>query len=128
LRRNGVITERGCSDIPTPPAAEGKEVTAYNGFGKLIVFVSGDQGTVANTNTDAIVVQHAPYATGTWSTVTALTASMPSLTTTATVTKVSVDLETLKNFVRIGVKSSSTGETNCAHTVGAVLVCTDRND
>lgn len=104
--------------------------TAYNGFGKLIVFVSGDEGTVANTNVDKVFIQSAPYSTGTWATVTdsSVTNYMPTLTTTATVSKVNVDLETLKNFVRIGVTTSSTGETNASHTVAAVLVCPAKND
>ena len=106
----------------------GFDLTAYNGIGKLLVFVSGDQGTAASTNTDAIVLQHSALETGTYSTVSALTAYMPSLTTTATVTAVTVDLETLKNWVRIGVTSVATGGTNCSHTVGAVLVCPQKND
>lgn len=104
------------------------DLTAYNGKAKLIVFVSGDEGTAASTNADRIVLQHAAYATGTWSTVSALTSYMPTLGTTSKVATVNIDLETLKNFARIGVTTSSMGETNAAHTVGAVLVAPHKND
>lgn len=103
-------------------------LTAYNGLAKLIVFVSADQGTVANTNSDVVFLQHASAATGTYSTVTDIAASMPTLSTTGKVVSISVDLETLKNWVRLGVKTSSMGETNASHTVGAVLVTVHKND
>lgn len=103
-------------------------LTSYNGLAKLLVFVSPDEGTVANTNADVVFLQHASAATGTYSTVTALATSMPSLSTTGKVVAISVDLETLKNWVRLGVKTSSMGETNAAHTVSAVLVTTHKND
>jgi hypothetical protein len=103
-------------------------LTAYNGLAKLIVFVSADQGTVANTNSDVVFLQHASAATGTYSTVTDIAASMPTLSTTGKVVSISLDLETLKNWVRLGVKTSSMGETNASHTVGAVLVTVHKND
>lgn len=103
------------------------DATAYNGRVKLIVFVSGDQGTVANTNTDKVFLQEATYATGTWSTVTSIASSMPTLGTTAKVATVNMDLDALKNFLRIGVITSSMGETSAIHTVGAVMVSTDKN-
>lgn len=103
------------------------DLTAYNGFGKLIFFVSADEGTVANTNTsDTVFIQHAETKTGVWSTVSAVVG--PALNTTSKVHTVSVDLETLKNWFRIGVTQHTLGETNCAHTVGAVLVCPQKND
>ena len=104
------------------------DLTSYNGLAKLIVFVSPDEGTVANTNADVVFLQHANAATGTYSTVTSIASSMPSLSTTGKVVAVSVDLETLKNWVRLGVKTSSMGETNAAHTVSAVLVTNHKND
>ena len=109
------------------------DLTAYNGIGKLIVFVSGNEGTALSTNLDHIVIQQADARTGSWATVSALTADMPTLPLTAssatsTVTAITVDLETLKNFVRIGVTTSSLAETNAGHTVGAVLVCPQKND
>jgi len=106
-------------------------LTAYNGQAKLIVWVSGDEGLVANTNTSTkVFLQHAPYNTGTWVTVTdaAVTDYMPTLNTTAKVATASIDLETLKNWVRIGVTQSSLGETNCQHTVGAMIVAPHKND
>lgn len=103
-------------------------LTAYNGQGKLIVFISPDEGTVSATNADVVFLQHADAATGTYATVTSIAASMPTLAATGKVASVSVDLEALKNWVRLGVKTSSMGETNAAHTVSAVLVTTHKND
>jgi len=107
------------------------DLTAYNGQAKLLVWVSGDEGSVANTNTSTkVFLQHAPYNTGTWATVTdaAVTNYMPTLTTTAKVAQASIDLETLKNWVRIGVTQSSLGETGCQHTVGAMIVAPHKSD
>jgi hypothetical protein len=108
-------------------STNGYDLTAYNGFAKLVVTVSGDEGTVASTN-GTIVLQHSALETGTYSTVTALSSYMPTLGTTGKCTVVDVDLETLKNWCRIAVQQSSLGETNCAHTVGAVLVTPHKND
>jgi hypothetical protein len=108
-------------------STNGYNLTAYNGFAKLIVTVSGDEGTVASTN-GTIVLQHSALETGTYSTVTALSSYMPTLTTTGKCAVVDVDLETLKNWCRVAVTQSSMGETNCAHTVGAVLVVPHKND
>jgi hypothetical protein len=52
---------------------------------------------------------------------------MPTLGTTAKVATVNIDLDALKNFVRIGVITSSMGETSAIHTVGAMIVSTDKN-
>jgi len=103
-------------------------LTAYNGLAKLIVFVSPDEGTYASTNADVVFLQHAAAATGTYSTVTDIAASMPSLGATGKVAVLTVDLETLKNWVRLGVKTSGVNESNSAHTVSAVLVTTHKND
>jgi len=106
----------------------GFDLTAYNGFGKLIVFVSANQSTDGQsvTNTDAIFLEHATYATGTYAEVSL--PGMPSLQATSQVAKVDVDLETLKNFVRLGVKSYCAVGSNASHSVGAVLVCPSKND
>lgn len=106
----------------------GFDLTAYNGRGKLIVFVSADQDTAGQsvTNTDAIFLQSATYATGTYATVT-LT-GMPSLKATSQVAKVDIDLEAVKNFVRLGVISECAAGSNASHSVGAVLVCPSKND
>jgi hypothetical protein len=108
-------------------STNGYNLTAYNGFAKLIVTVSGDEGTAASTN-GTIVLQHSALETGTYTTVTALSAYMPTLTTTGKCAVIDVDLETLKNWCRLAVYQSSLGETNCAHTVGAVLVTPHKND
>ena len=129
---NGTFYSTGAGGTATcAPATNGFNLTAYNGIGKLLVFVSGDEGTVANTNTSTkVFLQHAAYATGSYATVSdaVITNYMPTLNTTAKVARLTVDLETLKNFVRIGVQQSSLDETNCQHTVGAVLVCPAKND
>lgn len=128
---NGTFYSTGAGSTATWAPTNGFDLTAYNGVGKLVVFVSGDEGTVANTNTTTkVFLQQAASATGSYATVTdtAVTDYMPSLNTTAKVARLTVDLETLKNFVRIGVTQSSLGETNCQHTVGAVLVCPQKND
>jgi len=117
---NGTFYSAGSS-------TNGYNLTAYNGFAKLIVTVSGNEGTVASTN-GTIVLQHSALETGTYTTVTALSAYMPTLNTTGKCTVVDVDLETLKNWCRLAVNQSSMGGTNCAHTVGAVLVTPHRND
>ncbi len=109
-------------------ATNGYDLTAYNGIGKLIVFVSGDEGTAASTNADKVFMQHSNLETGTYSTVTTIADSMPTLGATAKVAKVTVDLETLKNWVRLGVTTHSLANTNASHTVGAVLVCPQKND
>jgi hypothetical protein len=108
-------------------STNGYDLTAYNGFAKLIVTVSGDEGTAASTN-GTIVLQHSALETGPYSNVTALSSYMPTLTTTAKCAVVDVDLETLKNWCRISVYQSSVGESPCAHTVGAVLVTPHKND
>jgi len=104
------------------------DLTAYNGNGKLIIFVSGDEGAVSATNADKIVVQHSNIATSGFTTVSALTSSMPGLASTATVTKISVDLETLKNFVRFAATSVGNGGSNCAHEVAGLLVVPAKSD
>lgn len=103
------------------------DLTAYNGKAKLIITVSADEGTAAATS-GVVFVQQADAKTGTWSTVTALSAYMPTLNATAKVATINVDLETLKNWVRIGVTQSSLAETNCQHTVGAMLVAPHKDD
>lgn len=108
-------------------STNGYDLTAYNGFAKLIITASGDEGTVAATN-GTIVLQHSALETGTYTTVTELSAYMPTLTTTGKCAVIDVDLEKLKNWCRIAITQSSLGQTNCAHTVGAVLVTPHRND
>jgi hypothetical protein len=105
----------------------GYDLTAYNGFAKLIVTVSGDEGIVTSTN-GTVAIQHSTLSTGTYTRVEDVSSNMPSLTTTGKCVVIDVNLEKLKNWARIEVYQSSLGETGCAHTVGAVLVVPHKSD
>jgi len=106
-------------------ATNGYDLTAYNGKAKLLVVYSGDKGETAVTS-GVVVVQHANAHTGTWATVSAV--SIANMVATGKVQAINVDLETLKNFVRVKTDLLCGGDSNCAQQVQAILVAPHKND
>lgn len=114
------------STAATGNHTNGFDRLGYSGKAKLILFVSGDTGTAANTNTIPIVLQDstATMAAG-FTNVAGVT--LVAVSSTSKVYTANVDLDTMKKYLRIGVTQSSLDNTNCSHTVGAVLCVTPKN-
>ena len=93
-------------------------ISNYKGNAKLIVYASGNTTVNATTNS-AIVLQEASAATGTFATVSSVSISAPSATS-GTVQTISLDLQALKKWVRLGVTLQGTNSLN--QYIGATLV------
>ncbi len=119
---NGIHYSTSATGNPT----NGYDLLGYSGKAKLVLYVSGDIGTAANTNTITIKLQDssATMANG-FTNVSSVTLCAPA--STAKVYTANVDLDALKQYLRLSVTQSSLGNTNCAHSVGAVLVVTPKN-
>ena len=113
------------STSATGNSTNGFDRLAYSGKAKLILAVSGDVGTAANTNTALMTLQDSDLAGNGFTNVSSVT--LCTLAATAKVYTVNMDLEKMKRYLRIGVTQTATDNTNCAHMVGAVMVVTDKN-
>lgn len=111
------------TDYSAVSATNGYNLTAYSGWGKLLITTSGDQ-TVHPVTNSTLLVQAANSHTGTYTTVTSGTLS--GLASTGTYQAINYDLTGNKKWLRVSANLLATNE--CKQTIQVILVAPHKND